>query len=543
MASIQWQFSKEVLKSTPSMQDGMDVEKERKFRRDGARLIMQVGTLLGLPHDSFATGVVLFQRFYMFHSFDQFHKYIIATACLFLAGKIEETPKKCRDVVKAAREYLNESKEQDPFHDDGKADVIVAERVLLQSVKFDLTIEHPYKFVVSYGKVLKTDKSKWEKVMRMAWAFVNDSFLTTLPLEWEPEIIAIACIYLAIQLGKTQISDFDNRTKKDEKWWDQFVENVTTDVLDDMCHQILDVYDNKSTEDGTNSGTSSEVRKTSPSTAQENHLTKLTKPSPPQPEMTPAKPPPPPPSVQKPPPPPEKTKAQSDSRSSAVTSSLTTHIPLSAGVTKTEASPSAALYSFYSAPGGVQQQQQQFNASAQNTTVFPPASVTPLAAQYQQYAMQIAPQNLIPNQQTVLSTAQPTISSVMPVSSMPPMQGQAARQFVRQNFNPSALQTPAGFSDAQSNYSISQNIYNANVGVPSPSSSYHSSSTDMSASLQNAQQIYSSNAAPYASAPVRPYTQYNRNFLRDASDMQPYRSDRSDSKPRQSYRQGMRRNY
>ena len=32
----------------------------------------------------------------MFHSFKKFHRHVTATCCLFLAGKVEETPKKCK---------------------------------------------------------------------------------------------------------------------------------------------------------------------------------------------------------------------------------------------------------------------------------------------------------------------------------------------------------------------------------------------------------------------------------------------------------------
>lgn len=45
-------------------------------------------------------------------------------------------------------------------------------------------------------------------MVQMAWTFINDSFQTTLCLQWEPEIIAIAAIYLASKLGQFEISDW-----------------------------------------------------------------------------------------------------------------------------------------------------------------------------------------------------------------------------------------------------------------------------------------------------------------------------------------------
>ena len=55
-----------------------------------------------------ATASVYFHRFYMFHSFLEFPRYVTATCALFLAGKAEETPKKCRDLIKTVRGLTND---------------------------------------------------------------------------------------------------------------------------------------------------------------------------------------------------------------------------------------------------------------------------------------------------------------------------------------------------------------------------------------------------------------------------------------------------
>ena len=43
-------------------------------------------------------------------------------------------------------------------------------------------------------------------MVQMSWTFVNDSLCTTLCLQWEPEIIAIAVMYLAAKLSKFEVS-------------------------------------------------------------------------------------------------------------------------------------------------------------------------------------------------------------------------------------------------------------------------------------------------------------------------------------------------
>lgn len=48
------------------------------------------------------------------------------------------------------------------------------ERILLQTIKFDLQLEHPYKFLLKYATLIKGEKSRLEKMVQMAWNFVND---------------------------------------------------------------------------------------------------------------------------------------------------------------------------------------------------------------------------------------------------------------------------------------------------------------------------------------------------------------------------------
>lgn len=76
----------------------------------GARLIIDTGSKMDLGYNTMATGVVYYHRFYMFHSFKQFPRYVTACCCLFLAGKVEETPKKCKDIIKIARSLLTDQK-------------------------------------------------------------------------------------------------------------------------------------------------------------------------------------------------------------------------------------------------------------------------------------------------------------------------------------------------------------------------------------------------------------------------------------------------
>uniref|UniRef100_A0A8C4DKG6 Cyclin-K n=1 Tax=Dicentrarchus labrax TaxID=13489 RepID=A0A8C4DKG6_DICLA len=235
-----WYWDKKDLAHTPSQSEGLDPATEARYRREGARFIFDVGTRLGLHYDTLATGIVYFHRFYMFHSFKQFPRYVTGGCCLFLAGKVEETPKKCKDIIKTARSLLNDIQFAQ-FGDDPKEEVMVLERILLQTIKFDLQVEHPYQFLLRYAKQLKGDKNKVQKLVQMAWTFVNDSLCTVVALQWEPQIIAVAVMYLAGRLCKFDIQDWTSK-QSSRRWWEQFVHDVPVEVLEDICHQILDLY-------------------------------------------------------------------------------------------------------------------------------------------------------------------------------------------------------------------------------------------------------------------------------------------------------------
>lgn len=116
------------------------------------------------------------------------------------------------------------------------------ERILLQTIKFDLQVDHPYGFLLKYAKCLKGNQDKMEKLVQMAWNFVNDSLSTTVCLQWEPEVIAITTIHLASKLNKFTVADWEGRQEHHLRWWEMFVADVEMEVLEDICHQVLDLY-------------------------------------------------------------------------------------------------------------------------------------------------------------------------------------------------------------------------------------------------------------------------------------------------------------
>uniref|UniRef100_A0A915D722 Cyclin-like domain-containing protein n=1 Tax=Ditylenchus dipsaci TaxID=166011 RepID=A0A915D722_9BILA len=227
-----WLFTIKQLEETPTRKYGIPQQDEDKLRKEG-----EIGSLLKLnTNPTLATASVFFHRFYMFHSFTEFPKQITALACLFLAGKVEETPKKCKDIVATAKESFP----SDFISKNLTDEVMSLERVLLQTARFDLHVEHPYNFLLQYAKPFKMEKSEMAKIVQDAWTFMNDSAYTTLCLQWEPEVIAISLLYMSFK--KTGVEPDWRDKNPDEQWWEAYVANLTTEMMQEVCHTVLDYY-------------------------------------------------------------------------------------------------------------------------------------------------------------------------------------------------------------------------------------------------------------------------------------------------------------
>lgn len=49
-------------------------------------------------------------------------------------------------------------------------------------------------------------------------------------------------MFLAGKLSKFEVIDWQGRISKHKNWWDMFVEDINIELLEDICHQVLDLY-------------------------------------------------------------------------------------------------------------------------------------------------------------------------------------------------------------------------------------------------------------------------------------------------------------
>lgn len=123
----------------------------------------------------------------------------IATACLFLAGKVEETPKKVSELILAYYKTIHNKKvtTDSPEFIATKKKIFEAERKVLAVISFDLTIEHPYTHLINFVKELIPAEDKRKEVAQSSWGIINDQFKTTLCIQYKPKAISCAALSYA----------------------------------------------------------------------------------------------------------------------------------------------------------------------------------------------------------------------------------------------------------------------------------------------------------------------------------------------------------
>eukprot|EP00850_Spirogloea_muscicola_P000945 SM000003S11190 [mRNA] locus=s3:1556738:1559760:+ [translate_table: standard] len=244
---------KQVEENSPSRKCGMPLKKETSTRRVFHAFIMDVGVALKMNPYAIATAIVYWQRFYLCQSLTKSDPHLIAAACLLLAGKVDEDFRYLKDVVvkayvlkmKKDPAAVQAIKREDVFIRE-KELVLQAEALLLQTLDFDLKINHPYIPLANMLKKLglaNPKKPTANQMCQIAWNFVNDSMRTTLCLQpYSPQDIAMACINLAaVSLHYKLPASQDG-----QPWWKQFgTYSLSAEALKDIEGQIMSLYKKK----------------------------------------------------------------------------------------------------------------------------------------------------------------------------------------------------------------------------------------------------------------------------------------------------------
>lgn len=271
----------------PSLKVGMTAEEEATKRRKTCRFIEESGRVLRLPRVAISTAMVFFHRFYAKHSFQEHDRFEVAVAAIVLAAKTEESPKKLDTVILECHKLKTRGMQTGRVSQQQKGTggsspaasaaptdatldtkgeefaklkerILLLERVILHTIGFELSIDHPYKFLVEQvKKLIHTRQIKYttpppgsntsqtmgrmmNELVQYSMSFANDSMHTSLCLQFSPQLIATACVFLSTQFAKVEPVGGD---------WRKVLGDPDVESLASISVQIMDLIADRKASD------------------------------------------------------------------------------------------------------------------------------------------------------------------------------------------------------------------------------------------------------------------------------------------------------
>ncbi|KAF8358909.1 hypothetical protein PRIPAC_93904 [Pristionchus pacificus] len=258
-----WIFTKEEMKNTASLREGLDEFKELQLRQQSTKFIQLLGDRLNqnlrdhrgkITQLCMCAAMIHLHRFFYFHSFTFFDYRDVAAACLFMSGKSEECPRKIDHIVRA---WWNEKfpgiKIDQEKYDNAMGLLVAIESLILQTIAFDLKVALPHPLV------LKAIDNR--KITKVVYFFSTDVLcVTSWGIRYSAEAIAVACIHIVctwanfengtVSLIPTHPGPPTSRTtglqmppsEGGTKWYHKMDPTMTEDQLNEMMIEFIKVY-------------------------------------------------------------------------------------------------------------------------------------------------------------------------------------------------------------------------------------------------------------------------------------------------------------
>ncbi|KAJ1731886.1 RNA polymerase II C-terminal domain kinase beta subunit [Coemansia biformis] len=200
------------LAPTPPGRNGLLDHPTMMAAAKGCVFIKDVARSLGLPARTIGTAQLLAHRVYIFQPSPPASSTDVATACLLVAAKMEETIKRLRDIL--AHSYVLSTRSPDARLDPQsvpaatidkmRPNVLAAEQFVMDTIGFDFRTSHPH---LLYVKLAKMARVPQQTTAAFGWAILSDAFFTTLPIQYPPVVVAAGSLCLAWNLDRESPAD------------------------------------------------------------------------------------------------------------------------------------------------------------------------------------------------------------------------------------------------------------------------------------------------------------------------------------------------
>ena len=228
----------------------LSLEDENRLRSHWAGFIQQVGGLLDLPNVTVSSACVYWHRFYSQCALQDYDPLICAQAALLLASKVEENTRRVRDIINVAHCSVHPSSPPlaiGQLYWDTKETILRMEQAMLRALGFSLSYTHPHFYLLHICRHLETSAN----LTSLAYYHLNDSHRTQLSLQYQPPSLACAAVYLAADMVNETVTGKvgagagggggGGEGGGEREWWEEFGANRME--IEDICHQLLDLYD------------------------------------------------------------------------------------------------------------------------------------------------------------------------------------------------------------------------------------------------------------------------------------------------------------
>ncbi|KAI4467091.1 cyclin [Holotrichia oblita] len=178
-----WYFSKERLENSPSRQCGIENYKELSYRQQAANFIQDMGQKLKVYPWTMPLHMI--------------------KLCMYQAQS---------------------------------QDLVFNENILLQTLGFDVAIDHPHTHVVRCCHLVRASKDLAQTSYFMA---SNSLHLTTMCLQYKPTVVACFCIHLVCKWSNWEIPLSNER----REWFSYVDSTVTADLLRQLTEEFLTIFE------------------------------------------------------------------------------------------------------------------------------------------------------------------------------------------------------------------------------------------------------------------------------------------------------------
>ncbi|KAI5692767.1 hypothetical protein M8J75_000717 [Diaphorina citri] len=217
---------------------------------NAVRFIFEIGLKLKVKPLTISTAAITFHRFFKGENQrNHYDFYSIGSSCMFLASKIQsEMHIDIRDVINVTHSTLHRN--SGPLSHGEKylamqEAISQGELLLMRFMRFNIEAhELPHKYLMTYYNSLRTwiypQDLKDVPILKAAYSFLHDFHHDASILNYKAHQIAIACLYLALQVYGVHVPYTDE--EDGQLWYLVFDPDLSREKLWEMLDNIMNMY-------------------------------------------------------------------------------------------------------------------------------------------------------------------------------------------------------------------------------------------------------------------------------------------------------------